>query len=291
MDNAVRIFFNSLQTGAVYALAALGIVLIFRAGKVTNFAQGMIGTFNAYVAAVFFRWLGWSIWAAVPIALVTAFITGVVIDKIFIRPAQNSKPMHKQIITLGIIMILTGIIPFIFGVDPIRLGRFFPTGGVDILGTTLRFNTMFTVALSVALMGAIFWFIQYTRWGLAIRVTASNKVTSQLMGVPTNTVTMMAWATAAMLGTLAGIIIAPQSSVNPTFMLDVQVSAFFAAVFGGLQTFFGPVFAAFIIALARNSAMFYLSDIWGNAIVYILILLFLYFKPYGLFGEAPVEKV
>ncbi|MFW6298815.1 MAG: branched-chain amino acid ABC transporter permease [Bacillota bacterium] len=291
MDNIIELIFNSLQTGAVYALAALGIALIFRAGKVTNFAQGMIGTFNAYVAAILFRALGFSIWVVVPIALISAFLTGVIIDKVFIRPAQGSSPMHKQIITLGIIMILTGIIPFIFGVDPIRLGRFFPEGGMDFVGATLRWNTLFTVALSVFLMAAIFWFIQYTRWGLAIRVTAADKVTAQMMGVPTNTVTMMTWATAAMLGTLAGIIIAPQSSVNTTFMLNVQVSAFFGAIFGGLQTFHGPVIAAFIIALARNSAMYYLSDIWGNAIVYIAILIFLFFKPYGLFGEEPVEKV
>lgn len=291
MAEILRIIFNSLETGSAYALAALGIVLIFRTSKTTNFAQGMIGALNAYVAAYIALNQGLSIWVVTLIALFTAFLTGITIDTLMIRPAKKVLPVSKQIITLGIIMIIVGIIPFVFGVNNFQLASFFPTGSVDILGATLRFNTIFVITVSFAVMGFMFWFIQKTKWGLAIRVTASDEQTSKLMGVPTATVTMMSWAAAAMLATLAALFVAPRVSVYPNMLLNVQISAFFASTLGGFSTFLGPVVGSYIIAFLRNFTSFYISDIWGNVIVYVGILVFLYFRPYGIFGKKPQKKV
>ena len=291
MADILRILFNSMQTGSTYALAALGIALIWKTSRTTNFAQGSIGTLNAYVAGILLVSWGWSIWLVAAASMVTAFFTGILIDAFIIRPAARVSPISKQIITLGLIMVIVGLIPLLFGVDPYRLPSFIPGASVTVAGAALRYNTVFVVTISLALMGGLFWFIQKTRWGLAIRVTAINESTSRLMGVPTKTVTMISWASAAMMGTLAALIVAPQASVNPNMLLDVQVSAFFAGVLGGFSTFFGPVVGSFIIAFSRNFTAFYISDIWGNVIVYSLILVFLYFKPYGLFGKKSEKKV
>lgn len=294
MDIFLNLFFRSLETGSVYALAALGIVLIFRTSKTTNFAQGVIGTLNAYVAASVLMHWDWNIWVASIVAMITAFITGIIIDTFIIRPASKVSPISKQIITLGLIMVIIGILPMLFGVDPLRMPRFIeitPDTMVNVFGSTISYNAIFVILLSVSLMGFLFWFLQYTKWGLAIRVTASNEVTSRLMGVPTKQVTMMSWATAAMFGTLAAIIIAPQGSVNATMMTDVQVNAFFACVLGGFGSFYGPVVGAYIIAFTKSGAQYYISDEWGNVIVYVLILVFLFFKPYGIFGKKDVKKV
>lgn len=292
--NFVQLFFNSLETGSVYALAALGIVLIFRTSRTTNFAQGMIGTLNAYVAATLFMKWGWSIWSATLVAILSAFITGIIIDTIIIRPAAKASAVSKQIITLGLIMVILGLLPFLFGIDNMQLPRFIPitdSTKYSVLGASINANAIFTITLSLSLMGFLFWFLKYTRWGLAIRVTASNEVTSRLMGVPTKNVTMISWATAAMFGTLAAIYLAPSGSVNPTMLTDIQVNAFFACVLGGFGSFYGPVIAAFILALTKNVSLAYVSDQWGHVVVYLLILLFLFFKPYGLFGKKTVKKV
>lgn len=292
MSDLFGIIFNSLETGSVYALAALGIVLIFRTSKTTNFAQGMIGTFNAYIAAYIMLSLGWSIWLVALIALITAFLTGITIDTFIIRPASKVNAISKQIITLGIIMVIVGLLPKIFGVASFQLPRFIASDySLDIFGATLFYNTIFVIVLSLTLMGGMFLFIQHTKWGLATRVTASDETTSKLMGVPTKRVTMISWATAAMLGTLAALFVAPRVSVYGNMLLTVQISAFFAGTLGGFSTFFGPVVGAYIIAFSRNFTQFYISDIWGNVMVYTLILVFLYFKPYGLFGKKPTKKV
>ncbi|AIO18931.1 High-affinity branched-chain amino acid transport system permease protein LivH [Candidatus Izimaplasma bacterium HR1] len=289
-----KILFNSLESGSVYALAALGIVLIFRTSKTTNFAQGSIGTLNAFVAATLFLSWGWSIWAAALISIVTAFITGVLIDRFIIRPASKASAISKQIITLGLIMIIIGLIPMLFGVDPLKFDYFIavsPATQVDIFGAVISYNTLFIITVTLGLMGFLFWFLQYTKWGLAIRVTASNEVTSRLMGVPTKNVTMATWAFAAIFGTLAALFIAPAGSVNSFMMTDVQVNAFFACVLGGFGTFYGAVIGAYMIALAKNSATYYISLEWGNVIVYVIILLLLYIKPNGLFGKKTQKKV
>lgn len=294
MGTFFYLFFRSLETGSVYALAALGIVLIFKTSSTTNFAQGSIGTLNAFVAAsLLVRW-EWSIWAVAVIAMGTAFITGIIIDTLIIRPASKVSPVSKQIITLGLIMVIIGLIPMIFGVDPLRMPRFIEITNettFNLLDTTLTHNTIFVIFISVSLMGFLFWFLKYTRWGLAIRVTASNEVTSRLMGVPTKRVTMASWATAAAFGTLAALIIAPQASVNVMMMSDVQVNAFFACVLGGFGTFHGPVIGAYIIAFSKNTTQYYITDVWGNVIVYSIILVFLFFKPFGLFGKKSISKV
>jgi len=294
METTLRIFFSSLETGSVYALASLGIVLIFRTSKTTNFAQGVIGTLNGYVAATLFLKWGWGIWEVTACALFTAFLTGILIDTIIIRPASKVNPVSKQIITLGLIMIILGILPWLFGIDFLSLPRFIPiteSTRLSVLGASITYNAIFVILVSSTLMGLLFWFLKYTKWGLAIRVTAADDTTSKLMGVPTKTVTMISWATAAMFGTLAAIFIAPQTNVNPLMLADVQINAFFAAVLGGFTSFIGPVVGAFILAVSKNLSLIYISDEWGNVIVYLLVLVVLFIKPYGLFGKKGVKKV
>lgn len=294
MSVFLNLVFRSLETGSVYALASLGIILIYRTSKTTNFAQGSIGTLNAFVAATLLMKWGWSIWAVVPAAMVTAVITGFIIDTIFIRPASKVGSVGKQIITLGLIIVILGCIPWLFGVEPIPLPQFIPFSdetSIDILGATIGYNAFFTIGISVVLMGGLFLFIQFTEWGLAIRVTASNEITSRLMGVPTKNVTMMSWATAAVLGTLAAIIVAPQTQVDINMMSSIQVSAFFACVLGGFQTFYGPVLGAYIIAFANNMTAYYVTSTWNTVLVYVTILVFLFFKPVGLVGKKQVRKV
>ncbi|MCD6482300.1 MAG: branched-chain amino acid ABC transporter permease [Candidatus Izimaplasma sp.] len=294
MSVFISLLLRSLETGSVYALAALGVVLIFKTSKTANFAQGAIGTLNAFVAAMILVKWGWSIWAVVPIAIITAILTGFVIDTIFIRPASKVGSTGKEIITLGLIIVIIGFIPMIFGVEPIPMPKFIPftdSTQIDILGASIGYNALFTIGLSILLMSGAFWFLKFTDWGLAIRVTASNEVVSKLMGVPTKNVTLMSWATAATFGTLAAIIIAPQTAVDINMMNDVQINAFFACVLGGFQTFYGPVIGAYLISLSKNLTAYYVTSTWNTVIVYIVIMIFLFFKPVGLVGKKLIKKV
>ncbi len=291
MGTLLQLLLRSLETGGIFALASLGIIIIYRTSNMTNFALGAIGMFNAYIATTLYLKFNIPVILAAVLAMITAFFVGILVDIVIIRRTKKASPVAKQILTLGLIMIFLGITPIFFGVDPLRLPQFFPNGSLDLKVASISFNGLFNIALGITIMFLLFYLLQKTKWGLAVRTTASNEATAKLMGVPTKTVTMGAWAVAAMLGTLAGIMTAPFTSVTLNLMDNVQINALIACVLGGFQTFYGPIVAAYVIGIAKNLLVFYVSSVWGEQILYLAILVFIVFRPYGMFGKKIVKKV
>ena len=291
MRSFFTLLFGGLETGSIYALATLGIIIIYRTSRITNFAQGVIGMFNAFVATVALINFGLPAWMATIVGMISAFLTGILIDLVIMRHAKKVSPVAKQIMTFGLIMIIMGITPMIFGVLPLTFPRFIPTGSVDIFGASISFNGLLNISLGLVVMGILFYFLQFTKWGLAVRVTASNEQTARLMGVPTPLVTMGAWAIAASLGALSALMFAPGFRVAPYMMENPQINALVAGVLGGFQTFQGPVIAAYLLGLSRNFLQYYVSSTWADPILYLFILLFIVVRPNGLIGKKTVKKV
>lgn len=295
MSTFLEIVLRSLEYGSIYALAALSIILVYRTSNITNFAQGVLGMFSTYVVAKMVHVFGAPIFLAVLVGMLSAIIIGFIIDILIIRRTKNVSPVSKQIITLGLMSVVLGLAPEIFGVYDMSLPKFIPNGSLSLFGAALSYNALFNIILGIVIMLGMFYILQKTKWGLAIRTTASNETTARIMGVPTKTVTMVSWGIAGALSCLAGTMAAPFSSVSLTFMNDIQVIALLSCVLGGFQTFHGPVVAAYIISVGTNLLQFYLKvpsgTIWGKPILYVLILVFLVFKPDGLFGKKTVKKV
>lgn len=291
MSTFLQLFFSSIETGSVYALAALGIIIIFRTSRMTNFAQGSLGMISAFIATYALMLTGMSTWMAVLVGMVGAFGIGIVIDRTIMRHAKKVSPVSKQIITFGLIMLLLGVAPMIFGSTPLNFPRLIMDGAVKIGDASVTHNALLNISMGLVIMLMLFWFLQKTKWGLAVRVTASNETTAQMMGVPTGLVTMGAWAVAAALGGLSAMMLAPAITVNVAMMENVQINALIACVLGGFQTFYGPVLGAYIIGLSKNMLSYYVSSTWGDAILYALILLFIVFRPNGLIGRKRIKKV
>ena len=290
MSIFIQILLNSLETGGIYALAALGIILIYRTSNTTNYAQGSISMFNAFVAVYILQATGLPVYIVAILGMLSAFLVGVLVDRIVISHAQKVNPVSKQIITLGLIMIFLGLAPMIFGTDPLQFPRFI-YGSQKIMGATISYNAIVNISVGIVIMIFLFVMLQKSKWGLSVRATASNEVVARMMGIPTSLITLGSWAIAAALGTLAALMLAPTSSVNLSMMDGVQIVALLACVLGGFQTFYGPVIAAYIIGFASNFISFYISSIWSESILYLLILMAMLFKPNGLFGKKTVKKV
>ena len=291
MDTFFQILFSSLETGSVYALAALGIILIFKTSKTTNFALGTMGMFNAFIATFIVINMGIPSWVAAIIAMFTAFIAGILVDVVIMRPGKKINSIGKQIITFGIIMLFLGCAPMIFGAIPLNFPKFIETGALSIMGASISYNAILNISVGLILMISLFLFLQKSKWGLAVRVTASNEQTAKLMGVPTSIVTMGSWAVAAALGTLAALMLAPAITVNVSMMDNVQTNALIACVLGGFQTFYGPVLGAYLIGFGRNLLMYYVSSTWGDPILFVIILLFIVIRPNGIIGKKFIKKV
>jgi branched-chain amino acid transport system permease protein len=287
----IQPFIRSLETGSVYALSALGIIIVWRTNLIMHFAQGSMGMFSATAVAFILNRAGIPLWLSVLAGVGVAVLVSFAVDFSIIRRLKRAVAVGKEIITLGLIMVFLGLAPIIFGTDPMLLPKFIRSGDVQFGGAAISYNAILNIAIGLAIALALFFVLQKTKVGLAIRATASNETTARLMGIPTRTVTLFAWALAGILGMLAGVMIAPTVTVTPTFMNTVQVNALFACVLGGFQTFYGPVIGAYLIAIFSNFLKLYVSSVWGEQLMYAIILVFLLFRPNGLIGKTSIKKV
>lgn len=319
MELIIDIVISSLLQAAPLALATFAIVLIFRTSLTTNFAQGMIGTTSAYVTSYIlmpnFMTDGrvpepnfMQYFLAIAAGILVGFLISLLVDVLIFRHAKRINAVSKQIITMGIILILTGLIPLLFGISDRslpRLGANLKNTFLDdvieairsmlaTLGVRVGPHIIIGFILSVVILGTLFLMLRYTKWGLGVRATASNEMVAGMMGVNTRTITAMSWAIAGALGGLAAIFVSSNKgtygNVTTYFMISIQVQAFFAAILGGFSTFYGPIVGVLILTVFNNIFNVYLNP-WGTTSLYLAVMLVVLIKPEGLFGKKTVKKV
>ena len=301
---------GSLLSICITCLAAFAVTLIFKTSTTTNFAQGSIAALGCYVTADLFNKHGVPVWIGVFAGMLVGIVVGLFIDVVIFRNAKSINAVGKQIITMGLVSIVFGGIPLIFGnPESIPFEPFYNTvkAGVPanflvpFLGGELVITKHAVVCLviTVVVLGALFLLLKYSKWGLAVRSTASNEFTAELMGMDTYVITAMSWAIAGALGVLAAVMYAGGGAkIGVSFMTTIQVNAFLAGILGGFSTFHGPVLGAVCIPLA-SSCVGFLANFpgfsgisrWNMVIVYVLMLIVILIKPQGLMGKPIVKKV
>ena len=301
---------GSLLSICITCLAAFAVTLIFKTSTTTNFAQGSIAALGCYVTADLFNKHGVPVWIGVFAGMLVGIVVGLFIDVVIFRNAKSINAVGKQIITMGLVSIIFGGIPLIFGnPESIPFEPFYNTveAGVPanflvpFLGGELVITKHAVVCLVITavVLGALFLLLKYSKWGLAVRSTASNEFTAELMGMDTYVITAMSWAIAGALGVLAAVMYAGGGAkIGVSFMTTIQVNAFLAGILGGFSTFHGPVLGAVCIPLA-SSCVGFLANFpgfsgisrWNMVIVYVLMLIVILIKPQGLMGKPIVKKV
>ncbi|MBI9009468.1 MAG: branched-chain amino acid ABC transporter permease [Tenericutes bacterium] len=288
----------------VLALATTGIVLIFKTSNTTNFAQGMIGAVGAFVAAklVIYFTATYTTMGNTPMILLAlvggalvAFLLGVFVDVVIIRNSKMPTVVGKQMITMGLVLIFTGVIPLIFGTIPMSVPKLvygdniaFTLLGLELVITP---NALAALVITIVVLGILFIMLRVTKWGLGVRATASNEVVASMMGVNTKMITAMSWGIAGLLGGIAATMWAPNtSSVGVDLMIPTQVNGFMAAILGGFGSFVGPLISSMLIPVLTGLLSFVALG-WENAVVYAVILAIVLFKPLGLFGKQVAKKV
>lgn len=282
-------------------LATFAVTLIFKTSYTTNFAQGVISALGAYVAVEFTAEQGWPMWIVALMGVVAAFIIGVAIDVLIFRNGRYVNILGKQIITMGLISIFIGIIPFVFKVAHyeslptypfIHLTKSFMLGEVSV-----QYNTLVGVIITVVMLVAVFIMLQKSKWGLSVRATASNEIVAGMMGINTKVITAVSWGIAGAFGAVAAIIYIGQVTLSSGYiMTTTQINAFLAGILGGFSTFYGPILGAVIIYLLNvviGCICIHAPALssWKSAIVYFIVMLLVLWKPQGLFGKKMVKKV
>ena len=294
--------FGSIVPMCVTALVTLAITLIFKTSFTTNFAQGVISAFGAFVVSNSMIERGMSIWVALPVGMLVSMAIAIAVDVGIFRNGRYVNALGKQIITMGLISIIVSLQPIIFGISTPTITPFI-SGLIsfDIDGGNVSFpkNVLVCLALTVVVCAIIFILLRFSKWGLSVRATASNEYVAGMMGINTHVVTAISWGLAGALGVLAATINATSgSTINIYFMTNYQVYAFLAGILGGFSTFHGPVIAALMIPLANNLVSYFVNIIgmpeltgWSKVIVYSIAFIIIFFKPQGIFGKKIARKV
>ena len=281
---------EGIREGAIYAGLALALVIIYRSTRVINFAQGEMATFTTFIAWSLMNH-GLSFWAAFPIVLAIAFAGGVTIERLLIRPVENASVITIVIITLGLALLLNGLMVQIWSGATREFHGPFSTRTINVGSVPVSVQDIGIVAVSFVLLGLLGLFFRFTKLGLALRAAAVNPDSSRLVGVRVGWMLAFGWGLAAVLGAVAGMMIAP---VVFLAMQTVLLYAFAAAVLGGLDSPVGAVLGGLLLGVTITMVGRYVGFV-GQPLklpaALLLILLVLLVRPAGLFGRAAVRRV
>lgn len=286
MDRLIAAVFAGILDGASFGLIALGIVLVYKATRILNFAQVEIGTIAIYV-----EWELWRLGVPVGIAMLLALALAAVMGagtEVILRPLAAAPRLTVTVATLGFATFLGAFEILRFNPDPhnapeLASGAAFTLGGIEFAKS--RVLALFVTAV---LGAALYLFFKRTLFGLGVLAAAQDQKALRLMGIPLNSVSIFTWAAGAVLTALAGLIIAPTiGSFTPFFMTTILVPSLAAALVGGLTSLPGAFVGGLVVGIASNVAKFFYSDRVPGAefvAIYAAMLLVLLFKPNGLLG-------
>lgn len=263
-----------LTTGCVYALIALGFVLCFNVSGVVNMAQGEFVMLGGLLGA----WLaikGVPLVAAVAIATAAGAVLGVVQERLTLAPVRRSPAFIQITITLGVAVIVRGIALIQFGKDPLAMPAFSGEGTFKLLLAILPIQTLWVWGTTATMLLGIYYFLQHTDVGRAVRACSINVVAARLMGVNAERLTIMVFAIAGGTGALAGSVIAPVVLASWDAGFVYALKGFIGAILGGLRSPVIAVLGGLGVGVAESLAAGYLSSGWKDAIVYGLLLAFL----------------
>jgi branched-chain amino acid transport system permease protein len=295
---------NALANGAVYALMALTVVMIYKTTGHLNFAQGEMAMFSTFLVFVLAVEQGLNVWLAIGLVVVMAMIVGAAFERVLIQPLENRSVLAPVILTLGLFFILNGSAATIWGTQPKNpIPAPFPGGlddKIDIITdrspnffvTYKALGVWITVGVLVILLNLL---LKRTKLGLAYRAVAANAESALIVGIPVKRMLMLGWALAAGIGAVAGAIIAQYRNVlDFNFMAAVLLFGFAAACLGGFDSIKGAVVGGLLVGIIETFAPVLFTFVGSElALVVVLfaILIVLYFRPQGLFGSRRVERV
>jgi branched-chain amino acid transport system permease protein len=291
MIDFLQTILSGIAVGSSYALMGLGMVLIYKASEVPNFVQGEMALLPVFVAYVLLESYGLPSYIVFPATLVFSILLGCFLEFAIIRRAKEPNVLGLIIITIGMEMMLLGLVSWKFGADQRAMP--FPISSYDsIMIGDIFISTLDLLTLVVALiiMLVLFLFFRYSKIGVAMKATQQNENAARLMGIKTNRIRMVTWGISSFVGCVAGMLIAP-ILVEPYMMWDPMLKGFAGAVVGGMTSLPGAVFGAYIVGIVEHLFGGYVSIEFKSVVAFAVIVLVLCIRPSGLFARHYVKKV
>ena len=292
MNQVLQLLLAGVAQGCVYALVALGFVLIYKATETVNFAQGdlmMLGGFFALTASVI---MGWPYWATILFAVAAMAAVGMLIERIVLRPVLGQPAFTVVMITIGVGYVLRGAVTMVpgWGTDTYTFPTPFADGTFKVGEVIFAVQQVAVILMTAALVAALYVFFRFSKLGVAMQATSQNQLAAAYMGIPVRRVNMMIWGLSAGVAAFAGILLAPVTFVHSN-MGFIGLKAFPAAVVGGFGSVPGAIVGGLIIGVVEAFAGRYMPEGFKDIAAYVVVLAVLLVKPSGIFGETAKKKV
>ena len=293
MDIFLQQVVSGLATGGIYASLALALVMIYQATDVVNFAQGEMAMFSTYLAWQMLQF-GWPYWLTFFATVVLAFVLGLLLERVVIRPVENAPILAIVIVTLGLLVIHNSIAGWIWSYIQKPFPSPFPAKPIQVGAIYIGAHDIGAITVMLVMLFLLFLFFRVTPLGLAMRAAAQNPVSSRLAGIRVSRMLMLGWGLAAAFGSVAGMMVAPIVTLDPNMMGGIQLYAFAAATLGGFTSPGGAVLGGFLVGVVENLVGTYVRFIGTElklTVALAIIIVVLLVRPSGLFGRATVRRV
>ena len=290
----LELVITGLVVGSVYALVALGFVLIYKASDVINFAQGELLLVGAYVTLLLVVTYKVPFLAALAISLLVSGVLGILIERLVLRPFIGEPVISVIMATIGLSSALRGLIQVIWGTDTRTFPLIFPQAPVQLGPVAVSQVYLWSLAAALVLLGLFTLFFKYSTFGIAMRATADDQQAALSMGISVKFTFALAWSIAAVVSTVGGVLLGNINGVNPS-LGTIGLKMLPVAILGGLDSIPGAIVGGFVIAVLENIAGGYLDPLVGGGVKdvapFVVLVVILMLKPYGLFGKEIIERV
>ncbi len=294
MEVFIQLLVAGLVVGSVYAMIALGFVLIYKSSSVINFAQGELLLFGAYVC----MWL--TVDVEMPflmsflVTLGFSVVLGFAIERVCLRPMIGEPILSVIMLTIGLSAILRGMIVILWGTDTRVFPEIFPSAPIEVGFVKVSQVYAWSLGLSMVFLAGFSLFFKYTNIGIAMRATADDQTAALAMGISVKRMFAIAWAIAAVVAAVGGIMLGQINGINLS-LAHFGLKVFPVVILGGLDSVVGAIIGGFIIGVLESLSSGYLDPLIGGGVrdvaPFVLLVLVLMIKPYGLFGQERIERV
>ena len=294
LEFAFALMVSGISIGLMYSLIALGFVLVYKATDAINFAQGEFVMLAGFFATTALSVKGVPVLAAVLFAVVAMVLLSFVLEKAVLRPLLGRPVVAVIMATIGLAAILRGLPPITVGAQTKALNLPIPDTPIAFGPATIPPIQLLGVVVSLAFLGGFTWFFMKSRMGVAMRAVADNQQVAMAMGINVERYFAIAWAMAGMVSALGGIIWGRMLGVDTQLAL-VGLKVFPVVILGGLDSIIGAVIGGLIVGIVESLAAGYLDPLVGGGTKdfapYVLMIIMLMFKPYGMFGKRKIERI
>ena len=297
MSYFFQLVVSGIVVGSIYALAALGFVLIYKSSKVLNIAHGQIIAAGAFITYALTGMAGIPIYISFLLSMVITFFLAMSVERIFLRRLIGEPIISVIMVTIGLMSIIDGLIFLTpFGSVNFSFPRFLPRTLISFGGVSISWTQLVGVIVTAIMIGGFSWFFKKSTVGISMRAVSDDQFAAMSVGISVPRVFGLAWATAGLSAAAAGGIIGNITGLNFETLQAFGITVFPVVILGGLDSILGAVVAGIIMGVIQQFASGYLDGNWGlngtaEVLPYIILLIILLFKPHGLFGIHEIERV